>query len=69
MITFVHFYLYIQRPKRSVSSEGQIESMEEYSEAVKPSARIFESVASHIVFVYDKPWINWHTSADIVLSP
>ena len=31
------------------------------------STEIFESVASHTVFVYDKPRIhvNWQTSADI----
>ena len=29
------------------------------------SAKIFKSVASHTVFVYNKPWINWHVNADI----
>ena len=29
------------------------------------SAKIFKSVASHAVFVYNKPWINRHASAAI----
>ena len=29
------------------------------------SAKIFKSVASHAVFVYNKPWINRHANADI----
>ena len=29
------------------------------------AAKIFKSVASHAVFVYNKPWINQHASADI----
>ena len=29
------------------------------------SAKVFKSVASHAVFVYNKPWINQHASADI----
>ena len=29
------------------------------------SVKIFKSVASHAVFVYNKPWINRHPSADI----
>ena len=29
------------------------------------SAKIFKSVASHAVFVYNKPWINRHASADV----
>ena len=29
------------------------------------SAKIFKSVASHAVFVYNKPWISRHANADI----
>ena len=57
----------------SVSGEVKIESMEEYSEAqyngnadyFYSSAKRFESVVSHTVFVFDKPRINRHVNADI----
>ena len=50
---------------KTLKSKPELRNNNRNADYFYSSAKIFESVARHAVFVYNKPWINRHASTDI----
>ena len=50
---------------KTLKSKPELRNSNRNADYFYSSAKIFKSVASHAVFVYNKAWKNRHTSADI----
>ena len=50
---------------KTSKSKPELKNSNRNADYFYSSAKIFKSLASHAVFVYNKPWTNRHASADI----